>query len=159
MPLRRVDIRQAGSEAVGILVPPGQRTFVVVRPRGLSWDLLPVRWAGDPAAAPMPCTFTRDEAAAVARNLGKFLEHCDAHGISPVETLGRSPEFQVWLRVDDLFWLMFAREARQTYRPLFHPSLDAAQAAARLVVDLILPGPSRTREYYFNTQNIESNCS
>ena len=156
MPLRRVDIRHAGSEAVGILVPPGQRTFVAVRPRGLSWDLLPVRWTGDPATAPAPCAFTRDEAVAVARKLGKFLEHCDTHGISPVETLGRCPEFQVWLRAEDLFWLMFARESRQSYRPQFHPTLAAAQAAAELLASLLAPGPSRTREYYFNTQNIEA---
>ena len=38
MPLRRVDARMATSAAIGILVPPGPRTFVVVRLRGSIGD-------------------------------------------------------------------------------------------------------------------------
>src|SRR5207302_3778230 len=39
-PLRRVEDAHAGPHAVGILVPPGRRTVVIVRPRALIWDLL-----------------------------------------------------------------------------------------------------------------------
>jgi hypothetical protein len=42
-PLRRVEDHRAGPSALGILVPPGRRTFLVLRPRALSWDLLLLR--------------------------------------------------------------------------------------------------------------------
>ena len=42
-PLRRVEDHHAGPSALGILVPPGRRTFLIVRPRSLPWDLLLLR--------------------------------------------------------------------------------------------------------------------
>src|SRR4051794_6878894 len=101
MPLRRVDVRQAGADALGILVPHGTRTLVILRPRMLAWDLLPVRWNGDPASPPTFCTFTREDAARVARQLGQYLEACDSAGTHAIETLGRDGAFQIWLRGDE----------------------------------------------------------
>jgi hypothetical protein len=53
----RVDAQRAGPAALGILVPPGDKTLVVLRPRGLEWDLLPALWMGDAIAAPVFCQF------------------------------------------------------------------------------------------------------
>lgn len=156
MPLLRVDVRQAGAEALGILVPPGRRTVVVLRPRTLGWDLLPVRWTGDPSAAPAFCSFERDEAAGVARRLGKFLEDCDAQGVSPVETLGHGSSFQVWVRAEELFWLVCVRAPGASYRPLLFGDLDQARGAAERLAGLLQPGPNRQQHYYFNTQNFTS---
>src|SRR5687768_2068590 len=130
MPLLRVDAQQAGPEALGILVPPGPRTVVILRPRTLAWDLVPVRWNGDPASAPEFCSFGRDEAAAVARRLGQFLENCDARGFSPVETLGHAGAFQIWIRGEELCWLVCARAPGSSYRPLVLAELTEAQHAA-----------------------------
>ena len=41
-PFRHVEGNQAGPNALGILLPPGRRTLVVVRPRSLAWDLIPL---------------------------------------------------------------------------------------------------------------------
>src|SRR4051812_30526274 len=109
MPLRRVEARSASPAATGILVPPGMRTFVVVRPRGMTWDLLPVRWDGDPAAPPAFASFGRDEAATVARRLAKSLEDRDLARQCPLETLGHESAFQVWLRDSNLNWLLCER--------------------------------------------------
>ena len=153
MPLRRVDARMANEAALGILVPPGARTFVVVRPRGMTWDLLPVRWDGNPAEPPAFASFERNEAAVVARRLAKALEDRDLAGECPLETFGRDGSFQVWLRDDDLNWLLCERIPGQTYRPLVFPTLAAAQSAASLLVPLVHPGADRVQDYYFNTQN------
>src|SRR5260221_10331806 len=42
-PFRTVHARGAGPTALGILVPPGNRTVVVVRPRALAVDLVMLR--------------------------------------------------------------------------------------------------------------------
>ena len=42
---RRVDDDRAGPAAMGILVPPGRRTFLILRPRALAWDLILLRRA------------------------------------------------------------------------------------------------------------------
>src|ERR1041384_7486675 len=104
---RRVDAQRAGPSALGILVPPGRETLVIARPRGLDWDLLPARWSGDPATAPVFCQFGRDAAATVARRFAQALEaHCQS-GTSPVETIGDSggQRFQVWVRAGELVWI------------------------------------------------------
>jgi hypothetical protein len=153
MPLRRVDARLANATAFGILVPPGARTFVVVRPRDIVWDLLPVRWNGDSAVAPKFASFSRDEAAAAARHLAKSLEDRDLAGQCPLETFGRNSIYQVWLSGGDLRWLLCERVPDRAYRPLVFESLDAAQAAAARLRPLVHPGPERVQEYYFNTQH------
>ena len=153
MPLARIDARHAGADAVGILVPPGARTIVILRPRTLGWDLLPVRWNGDPATPPTFCTFTRDEAAHVARRLGEFLETSDAAGRQVVETFGRDREVQIWLRVDDHFWLVCSRAPGEAYRPVTFADVAAARDAAERLSQMLHPGPGRVQPYYYNTQN------
>src|SRR4029077_4289559 len=69
---RRVEDNRACPEALGILVPPGQSTLVILRPRALEWDLLPIRF--DRGINSGFCAFGRDEAAAVARQVPRALE-------------------------------------------------------------------------------------
>src|SRR5437016_1359250 len=97
---RRVDPQRAGPTALGILVPLGSKTLVILRPRGLEWDLLPARWGGDARAAPVFCQFSREEAALVARRFQQCLEETVLAGKDPVETFGDpvGQEFQVWVR-------------------------------------------------------------
>src|SRR4051794_25531570 len=95
----RVEPRLAGPNALGILVPPGTKTLVIVRPRALERDLLPARWDGDAAHPPEFCRFSRDEAANVARRFAKAIESAVQEGINPLESFGdaKRQRLQIWL--------------------------------------------------------------
>src|SRR6476620_1466417 len=124
---RRVEASQARADAVGILVPLGERTMVIVRPRALSWDLLPARWNGSSESAPVFCQFSRDDAAAAARRLHRGLEQAVSNRRNPIETFGGGGHFQVWVRLDDLVWILCRRSPGQAYRPALFASQEEAQ--------------------------------
>lgn len=155
MPLKRVDARSASGSALGILVPPGARTFVVLRPRNQPWDFLAVRWSGRPSDAPEFASFDRDAAAIAARQVVKTLEDHDLAGDSPLETLGHEPAFQVWIRDVELCWMLCER-GKNAYRPLVFSTLAEARAAAERMAPFVHPGANRVQDYYFNTQHFDA---
>src|SRR5438046_362163 len=126
---RRVDAQRAGATALGILVPPGSKTLVILRPRGLEWDLLPARWGGATRAAPVFCQFGREEAALVARRFQQSLEETVLVGKDPVETFGNpvDQEFQVWVRTGEYVWILCRRLPGQPYEPLVFASPTEAE--------------------------------
>jgi len=154
---RRVDADRAGPRALGILVPQGEQTLVIVRPRPLAWDLLPARWNGDSGTAPAFCRFTREEAAAAARRLHHFLETCVSDGGNPIETFGdvQGRRFQVWLRGDEYFWILCRRAPGQAYQPIVFASQEEASQAALQLVAFLWPDRDANQELYFNTQRVE----
>jgi hypothetical protein len=153
-PFRRVASDRAGPTALGFLVPPGPKTLVIVRPRALAWDLLPARWTGDPACAPVFCSFGRDEAAGVARRLQSLLEEKVREGSSPVQTVGDAAgrHFQVWVRMKEFVWIVCRRTPAQAYQPLLFGTQDEAHAAGKLIEMVVWPGGDAEQEFYFNTQ-------
>lgn len=152
MPFQRVEARRAGPGALGILVPPGRITLVILRPRGLPWDLLPVRWDGDPECPPSFCQFSRDEAAGVARGLFRLLEKGAAPGQESLQTLGKGDSYLVWWRTDEYDWIVCRRVPGETYRPLLLSTREEAVEVGRRVEPVLRPAPEETREVYFNTQ-------
>jgi hypothetical protein len=152
---RRTDAQRAGATAVGILIPPGATTFVILRPRGLEWDLLPAHWNGDAEARPVFSRFGREEAALVARRLQQSLEDAVAAGSNPVETFGRpaSKEYQVWLRTEEYVWIVCRRRPGQAYEPLVFASQVEAENAGRHLGRFFHPAADANQEYYFNTQH------
>jgi hypothetical protein len=152
---RRVDAQRAGASALGILVPPGVKTVVILRPRGLDWDLLPARWNGEAARAPEFCEFGRDEAAQVARRFQQALEAAVQAGIDPVETFGDPArrEYQVWVRTGEYVWVLCRRLVGEPYRPLVFADSSEAENAGRRIAPFVHPAPEANQEYYFNTQN------
>ena len=153
-PFRRVESRHAGPTALGILVPQGPRTLVILRPRGLPWDLLPARWEGG-ESPPAFCTFDRDEAARVARRLQQALEASVQAGINPVQTIGdaRGESYQMWVRTDEFVWIICHRAAGQAYRPVLFADQDEARRLAELLTPIVWPAADAAQEYYFNTQH------
>jgi hypothetical protein len=151
-PFRRVDANLAGPQALGILIPPGARTLVILRPRAVAWDLLPARWDGDAGHPPVFCTFARDEAAAVAKRLAIALEQAVAAGANPLQTLGDGQRFQVWLRTDEFVWLVCRRAPGQAYQPALFASRAEAVAEAETLTPVFFPATDAMQEYYFNTQ-------
>jgi hypothetical protein len=151
---RRVDASVAGSSALGILVPPGRRTLVILRPRGLEWDLLPARWNGEPSSPPAFCTFDREEAALVARQAYQSLESAARIGGGALETFGdrAGSELQLWARIGDLVWIVCRRRAGQSYQPAIFTSSAEAERSALLIEPYLRPPAGEAREVYFNTQ-------
>jgi hypothetical protein len=152
---QRIEPRQAGPTALGILVPQGAKTPVIVRPRALEWDLLPARWDGVGNHAPQFCLFTRDEAAGVARRLVKALESAVAAGVNPLESFG-DPEqncLQLWLRADEFVWIVCRRVQGGAYRPAVFTSIEEATAVGEALAAVMWPPADVVQQYYFNTQN------
>jgi len=151
----RIDPKQAGPNALGILVPHGARTLVILRPRALAWDLLPARWNGDVGHAPDFCVFGRDEAAAAARRLLTSLDNAVVHGINPVQTCGdhRGERFQVWLKTDEFVWIACRRTPGSAYQPMIFATREEAVHEAEKIAAVAWPAVETRQEVYFNTQN------
>jgi hypothetical protein len=152
---RRVDCAQAGADALGILVPPGPRTLVILRPRGLPWDLLPARWIGRADTPPSFCTFTRDEAAGVARRLQKAMEEAALAGTDPMQLVGdaRGESHQIWMRTEELVWIVCHRTPGRAYQPAVFAVADEARRHAEQLTPILWPAADAEQEYYFNTQH------
>jgi hypothetical protein len=151
---RRVDARTAGADALGILVPPGANTFVILRPRGLAWDLLPLRPGLEQVQPAVFCTFGRDEAAAAARRVQQALECGAGRAPNPVEVVASAPElgYGVGAHVADFLWLACRRVAGQPYQPCLVASVAEAEAMAARLTAVLWPAADAAQEYYFNTQ-------
>jgi hypothetical protein len=145
-PLRRVDDDRAGPAALGILVPPGGRTFLILRPRSLSWDLLLLRANEDKVFRDM----NRDEAqvvsAALFRALGRGAQ---------VEAIASPDGPGYWLRarIGAYGLLACPRLPGQPYQPLDFPNPQAAHAAAEQTAAVLCPPPDVEQECYFNTRH------
>jgi hypothetical protein len=151
-PFRRVEDRKAGPTAVGILVPPGQRTVVIVRPRALPWDLLPATLDAESLRFR---DFGRDEAAGVARQLH---QHMERHALEKTPLLEVQGDvaglgFLVWARQMELVWIVCLRRPGQPYEALQFASLEEAQEAAHKIAVFLCPSPEAGQEVYFNTQH------
>jgi hypothetical protein len=128
---------------------------VIVRPRGLDWDLLPARWTGDPAAPPIFCQFDREEAALVARQFQQSLEKSVEVGQNPLETFGRGngQVHQLWVRSGEYVWILCRRRPGKPYEPMVFANQEEALEAVRHIGPLLHPAPDANQEFYFNTQN------
>jgi hypothetical protein len=154
-PFRRVESNRAGSAALGILVPRGARTVVILRPRGLPCDLLPARWNGKGDSAPVFASFTRDEAVGLARRVLQALEQSVTAGINPIETSGDAAGAccHVWVRTDDFVWIVCQRAPGQAYQPALFTDRREAIRFAEQLEPVFWPAADAGQEYYFNTQH------
>ncbi len=152
-PFLRVEDRRANANALGILVPPGQRTFVILRPRGLKWDLLTIRV--ESGASTGFCLFDRDEAAGIARQVQRDLEQSAHQQVSPMVTISDAAGtgFQIGAKASDLYWIVCARVPGQPYKPLIFSTRADAESAVELVASFVFPSIDANQQYYFNTQN------
>jgi hypothetical protein len=152
---RRVEGHRAGPRALGILVPPGQPTLVILRPRALEWDLIPVKFQGMHSGF---CQFDRDEAAAMARKIQRSLETSAASPAQVVANPG-GDGFLVWVPAVDLMWLVCPRLPGRPYEPLIFPSQEKGDDAVRRLAPFLWPALDAQQEYYFNTQNFSRSVS
>jgi hypothetical protein len=140
---RRVEGEQAGPRALGILVPPGRRTFVILRPRALPWDLLLLRDAAGTAFREL----AHDEASAAAQALYRALRE----GAAAIEAVPGAAGCRLRATLGPLPLLACPREPGKPYRPLVCPEPDARAAAAALAA-ILCPAEGAEQELYFNTR-------
>ncbi len=150
---RRVTDRLAGPRALGILVPPGLRTSVILRPRALDWDLLPFETGDRSGFKPGWTQLGREEAARLARRLQLALEETAASNDSSATLLVVPDGFLVCLKALDLRWVVCPRVSGKPYQPLVFPSREEALRALQRLLSFVCPAADADQEYYFNTQN------
>ena len=133
---RRVEAEQAGPTALGILIPPARRTFVILRPRAMAFDLLLCRGADDPTFNAL----THDEASAAAQLLYRGLRD----GLARVEA-----QSHLLAHVGPLSFVACSRVEGQPYTPMELDLAEAETLVSRLRDFLCPPGE---QEVYFNTR-------
>ncbi len=150
---RRVEDEQAGPTALGILIPPSRRTFLILRPRSLAFDLLFLRRPEETAFREL----SHDEAAAAAHQLYRALEEWAKSGAGAVEVVA-NPEGGRWLRVQvgPLYLVACARVPGQPYRPLIYADADAVQTDVARLTAILCPGAGTEQELYFNTRHFQA---
>lgn len=148
-PLRRVEDHRAGPSALGILVPPGRRTFLIVRPRSLSWDLLLSR----PEAMSTFQDFGHAEAGRLAHELFQALCQWSEGASGHVEEIACPDGGGFWVRVRvGAFALMVcARRPGQPYQPLAFADAETALSAAEQLRRILRPAANVEQEVYLNT--------
>lgn len=148
-PLRRVEGHRAGPSALGILVPPGRRTFLILRPRALSWDLLLLR----PSSVNAFREIARGEADRLAQELLQALSQWSEGASGHVEEVvcPDGSGFWVRVRVGPFALLACGRQAGRPYQPLLFPDADTALSAAIQLRDILRPPAKKDQEVYLNT--------
>jgi hypothetical protein len=152
-PLRRVEGPLAGPSALGILVPPGRRTFLILRPRTLSWDLLLLR----PGSMNVFREVAHTEAERLAHEMFQALRHWSEGASGHVEEIA-CPDgggFWVRVRVGPFALLTCGRQPGQPYQPLTFPDVDTALSAAAQMRAILRPPDKVDQEVYLNTLHFQ----
>ncbi len=150
-PFQQVEDRQAGPGAIGILVPPGRQTFVILRPRALPWDLVLTRDAASTAFREI----FRDEAARAVDAVYRALSAWTETGSSNVTLQPTTQGEFVRCTLGDFHLVACRRIPGQPYQPhLFLEATQAHQAVADLKA-VLQPAPGTVQEVYFNTRHFE----
>lgn len=158
MPFRRVEAEQAGPTALGILIPPGKRTLIVLRPRSLDWDLLPMGPLGEGEAVPLFWEVGREQAQTLAAKLFEALEAWAGGGNGRLDAIGASSGegYQVRAAVGPFVLIVCRRVPGQPYEPLLFDTVSEAQSAVDCLTPYLCPAANADQEAYFNTRNFSA---
>jgi hypothetical protein len=150
---RRVNDAQAGPAALGVLIPPGRRTLVILRPRALAWDLLIVH--SDRRSGPTTALreFGRAEAEAASEGLFLALEKWSGGGPGEIEAVPAGEGFHVRIQVGIFPLLACLREAGKPYRPLVLSLREEAEQVACALLGVLCPSGGAVQEVYFNQRH------
>jgi hypothetical protein len=155
-PLQRVLDTEAGPQALGLLLPPGRRTFLILRPRALAWDLL-LETDDCTSFRLMP----RGEAGIIAQKVYRALETWVAGGSGRLEAAplsagaGAAPPgpFVVRLLLGPFALVLCSRRPGQPYQPEVFRDRQTVQRALSTLTAALRPGSESVQEIYFNTRN------
>jgi hypothetical protein len=153
---RLVNDDRAGPQALGLLVPPGRRSLVIVRPRSLPWDLLIVHCHRRTGPTTTFRDFGREEAAAAVEGLCLALQEWAAGGPGRVEAVPAANGdggFLVRGAVGIFPLLTCLRRPGQPYQPLVFPDRPGADEAAAALTGVLCPAADAEQELYMNTRH------
>jgi hypothetical protein len=155
MSLRRVEAHQAGPTALGILLPPGPRTVLILRPRSLPWDLLLVRAGADGDPGTPFLHLEREEGEALAEGLLRALQRWAAGQAGKVEPAFAADGAGYWVQMEvGAFPLIAcARQPGRPYRPAAFATAGEAEAAAAAIAAVLCPSEGASLEVYLNTRH------
>jgi hypothetical protein len=151
---RRVEDAQAGPTALGILIPPSRRTFLILRPRSLGFDLVLLRYPDATAFREL----SHDEAAAAAHQLYRALEQWAFGGEGAIEIVANETNGGSWLRVQvgPFFLVACTRVPGEPYRPAVFADAESGRQTVTKLAPLICPKPGVEQELYFNTRHFQA---
>jgi hypothetical protein len=154
--LRLVADDRAGPAAVGILVPPSRRTFLIVRPRPLPFDLLVLADARGTAFR----EFDHEQARRAAESLFDALGDWSGGGAGRVEETAApggatNGSRQLRVHVGPFHLLACDRRPGQPYVPFLFANAASAGAAADRLMALLRPPAGTEQEFYFNTRSFQ----
>jgi hypothetical protein len=154
-PFRRVEGDQAGSTALGILIPPGHRTLVILRPRALAWDLVLLSPFGDQLSAAGFWEILRVDAGIMSPRVQRALEEWAGSGNGGTELVRLEDElgFRVRVATGPYHWVVCRRVPGKPYKPWTFREATDAQAAASELTNFLCPGAEDNQEVYCNTQH------
>lgn len=145
---RCVEGAAAGPNALGILVPPGRRSLVLLRPRALEYDLLPIR----PSAGGQ--IVFHEVLLTVASSLSlEMYRALEAGSRVEVVAMPDGSGFRVAATVGTFQTLACRRVPGRAYRPELFATRQEAAALAEQLTALLCPPPGTTQEVYFNTRH------
>jgi hypothetical protein len=152
-PLRCVEGHRAGPSALGILAPPGRRTFVILRPRALDWDLLLLQ----PGCVHAFREVLHAEAKRLAGELLQALPRWSEDASGRVEEIACPDGDGFWLRVciGPFAFLACARQPGRPYQPLTFPDADTALSAAAQLRSILRPPAHVEQEVYLNVLHFQ----
>lgn len=150
---RRVQGSEASPNALGILIPPGHRTLVILRPRALDVDLVLTHSLAD-----SPGVFRFREIASIegnlmARQVHRALEEWARGGPGMVEVvpLTEPRGWRVRVEIGALNWAVCPRVPGQPYRAMTFTAEDEALALAGQLAQVLGPSWEGDRQLYLNT--------
>jgi hypothetical protein len=146
---RTVSAGRAGPSAVGILVPPGSRTLVVVRPRALPIDLVLVRRRSDDQPADGFFQADRQTAGMAAQELAQALAEQGAGRVEAMQASGVEG-FHVVATVNFFVLVACGRQPGQPYRPMVYSSAEAAHPIVSQLRCFLSPPTDANQELYTN---------
>jgi hypothetical protein len=146
---------QAGPNALGILIPPGHRTMVILRPRALAWDLLLLSPLGDQLSAAGFWEILRADARLMSQRVQRALEAWAGGGEGGPELvpLAEAQGYRLRVTTGTFRWMVCRRTPGKPYQPWTFSDEADAQAAATGLVDVLCPAAEDNQEMYCNTHH------
>lgn len=154
-PFHQIEASQASRSALGILMPRGPRTLVILRPRSLDWDLVPVRPDGEPDHRTLFWEVNRDEGASLVSELHRSLEEWANGGLGRVEPVPApgGVGYHVRVGVGRFVLVTCGRVPGVPYKATVFDSVNKALAAAESIAAVLCPATDTPQEIYFNIDN------